>query len=58
MDGTVAELGILIKPGYEGQIHINTAMAEAGYVYHYQKYSGNCENAENLAWAEKIARWR
>ena len=53
---TVAELWIPIKPDYERQIHLNTAMVEAGYAYHYQQYSGNCESAENLEWAEKIAR--
>ena len=53
---TVAELWIPIKPDYERQIHLNTAMVEAGYAYHYQKYSGNCESAENLGIAEKIAR--
>ncbi|MEM6614504.1 MAG: thermonuclease family protein [Cyanobacteria bacterium P01_C01_bin.72] len=53
---TVAELWIPIKPDYEGQIHLNTAMVEAGYAYHYQQYSGNCESADNLGWAEKIAR--
>ncbi|MGL5941133.1 MAG: thermonuclease family protein [Waterburya sp.] len=31
-------------------------MVEAGYAYHYEKYSGNCESAENLGWAEKIAK--
>lgn len=51
-----AELWIPIKPDYERQIHLNTAMVEAGYAYHYQHYSGNCESAENLSWAEKIAR--
>ncbi len=53
---TVAELWILIKPDFERQIHLNTAMVEAGMAYHYQQYSGNCESAENLGWAEKIAR--
>lgn len=53
---TVAELWIPIKPDYEQQIHLNTAMVEAGMAYHYQQYSGNCESAENLGWAEKIAR--
>lgn len=53
---TVAELWIPIKPDYEQQIHLNTAMVEAGYAYHYQQYSGNCESAENLGWAEKLAR--
>ena len=53
---TVAELWIPIKPDYERQIHLNTAMVEAGYAYHYRQYSGNCESAENLEWAEKIAR--
>ena len=53
---TVAELWIPIKPDYEQQIHLNTAMVEAGYAYHYRQYSGNCESAENLGWAEKIAR--
>ncbi len=53
---TVAELWIPIKPDFEGEIHLNTAMVEAGYAYHYQQYSGSCESAENLGWAEKIAR--
>ena len=53
---TVAELWIPIKPDYEAEIHLNTAMVEAGMAYHYQQYSGNCESAENLVWAEKIAR--
>ena len=53
---TVAELWIPIKPDFEQQIHLNTAMVEAGYAYHYQQYSGNCESAENLGWAEKIAK--
>jgi endonuclease YncB( thermonuclease family) len=53
---TVAELWIPVKPNYEGEIHLNTAMVEAGMAYHYQQYSGNCESAENLGWAEKIAR--
>lgn len=52
----VAEAWIPIKPDYEGQIHLNTAMVEAGMAWHYEKYSGNCESAENLTWAEKIAR--
>jgi endonuclease YncB( thermonuclease family) len=53
---TVAELWIPIKPDYEGEIHLNTAMVEAGMAYHYKQYSGNCESAENLGWAEKIAK--
>ena len=53
---TVAELWIPIKPDYEAEIHLNTAMVEAGMAYHYEKYSGNCESAENLVWAENIAR--
>ncbi|AFZ38362.1 nuclease (SNase domain-containing protein) (plasmid) [Stanieria cyanosphaera PCC 7437] len=53
---TVAELWIPIKPDYEREIHLNTAMVEAGMAWHYEKYSGNCESAENLVWAEKIAR--
>ena len=53
---TVAELWIPIEPDYEGQIHLNTAMVEAGMAYHYERYSGNCESAENLGWAEEIAR--
>ncbi|MEL6788885.1 MAG: thermonuclease family protein [Cyanobacteria bacterium J06607_15] len=31
---TVAELWIPIKPDYEGQIHLNTAMVEAGIRRH------------------------
>jgi endonuclease YncB( thermonuclease family) len=53
---TVAELWIPVKPYYEGEIHLNTAMVEAGMAWHYQQYSSNCESAENLGWAEKIAR--
>ena len=53
---TVAELWIPIKPDYEAQIHLNTAMVEAGMAWHYEKYSDSCESAENLGWAEKIAR--
>ena len=53
---TVAELWIPIKPDYEAQIHLNTAMVEAGMAWHYEKYSDSCESAENLVWAEKIAR--
>ena len=53
---TVAELWIPIKPDYEAEIHLNTAMVEAGMAYHYERYSGNCESAENLGWAENIAK--
>ena len=53
---TVAELWIPIKPDYEAEIHLNTAMVEAGMAYHYERYSGNCESAENLVWAENIAK--
>ena len=45
---TVAELWIPIKLDYEGEIHFNTAMVEAGMAYHYKQYSGNYESAENL----------
>ena len=27
-----------------------------GMAYHYQRYSGNCESAKNLVWAEEIAK--
>ena len=53
---TVAELWIPIEPDFEGQIHLNTAMVEAGMAWHYERYSGNCESAENLVWAEEIAK--
>jgi endonuclease YncB( thermonuclease family) len=53
---TVAELWIPIEPDFEGQIHLNTAMVEAGMAWHYEKYSGNCESAKNLVWAEEIAK--
>jgi len=53
---TVAELWIPIKPDFEQQIHLNTAMVEAGMAWHYKRYSGNCESAENLVWAENNAR--
>ena len=38
------------------KIHLNTASVEAGYAWHYSKYSGKCKSAENLGWAEQIAR--
>ena len=53
---TVAELWIPIEPDYEAEIHLNTAMLEAGMAYHYERYSGNCEKPENLVWAEEIAK--
>ena len=53
---TVAELWIPIKPDYEAEIHLNTAMVEAGMAHHYQKYSDSCVSAENLGWAEEIAK--
>ena len=53
---TVAELWIPIEPDYEAEIHLNTAMVEAGMAWHYQRYSGNCESAKNLVWAEEIAK--
>ena len=53
---TVAELWIPIKPDFEQEIHLNTAMVEAGYAHHYQKYSDSCVSAENLGWAEEIAK--
>lgn len=53
---TVAELWIPIKPDFEQEIHLNTAMVEAGMAYHYERYSGNCVSPENLDWAEEIAR--
>ena len=31
-------------------------MVEAGMAWHYEKYSSNCESAENLGWAENIAK--
>ncbi len=31
-------------------------MVEAGMAWHYERYSRNCESAENLGWAKKIAR--
>ena len=52
----LVEAWIPIEPNYEGQIHLNTAMLEAGYAHHYQKYSGSCVSAENLGWAEEIAK--
>ena len=53
---TVAELWIPIKPDFEQEIHLNTAMVEAGYAYHYEQYWGNCESPQNLVWAKEIAR--
>jgi endonuclease YncB( thermonuclease family) len=33
---TVAELWVTVKPDYVGDIHLNTAMVEAGYAYHFK----------------------
>ena len=52
----LVEAWIPIEPDYEGQIHLNTAMLEAGWAYHYEEFSSNCESAENLVWAEKIGQ--
>ena len=32
------------------------AGVEPVYSYNYKQYSGSCESAENLGWAEKIAK--
>ena len=53
---TVAELWIPIKPYFEQQIHLNTAMVEAGMAWHYKRYSDSCESTDNLGWAENNAR--
>ncbi|GAB4541963.1 MAG: hypothetical protein Tsb0014_34260 [Pleurocapsa sp.] len=51
---TIVEAWITIEPDYEEQIHLNTAMLEAGLAYHYKKYSSNCKSVENLVRAAKI----
>ena len=53
---TVAELFVPLKANPEQEIHLNSAMIEAGYAWHYERYSGNCPNQYGLAIAENIAK--
>lgn len=52
---TVGDLWILDTDSME-LVHLNTAMIEAGYAWHYNKYSGNCQNKGDLKLAEKTAK--
>ena len=52
----MAELFIPLKSNPEQEIHLNSAMIEAGYAWHYEKYSDNCPNKDGLEIAENIAR--
>ena len=53
---TVAELFVPLKSNPEQEIHLNSAMIEAGYAWHYEQYSDNCPNKYGLEIAENIAR--
>lgn len=53
---TVAELFVPLKSNPEREIHLNSAMIEAGLAWHYEQYSGNCPNQYGLEIAENIAK--
>lgn len=53
---TVAELFVPLKSNPEQEIHLNSAMIEAGYAWHYEQYSDNCPNRQGLEIAENIAK--
>ena len=53
---TVAELFVPLKANPEQEIHLNSAMIEAGMAWHYERYSDNCPNKYGLEIAEDIAR--
>lgn len=53
---TVAELFVPLKANPEQEIHLNSAMIEAGLAWHYERYSSNCPNRYGLEIAENIAR--
>lgn len=53
---TVADLFVPLESNPEQEIHLNSAMVEAGYAWHYERYSDNCINRDGLAIAENIAR--
>ena len=53
---TIAELFVPALSNPEQEIHLNSAMVEAGYAWHYEQYSDNCPNKYGLEIAENIAR--
>ncbi|VEP14746.1 Nuclease (SNase domain-containing protein) [Hyella patelloides LEGE 07179] len=53
---TIAELFVPLKSNSEQEIHLNSAMIEAGMAWHYERYSDNCLDKEGLAIAENLAR--
>jgi endonuclease YncB( thermonuclease family) len=53
---TVAELFVPALSNPEQEIHLNSAMIEAGLAWHYERYSDNCIDRDGLAIAEEIAR--
>ena len=56
----VAEVFIRPRPGQgyspEQELYLNGEMVQAGLAYHYERYSGNCENRGAIAAAEEIAQ--
>ena len=53
---TVAELFVPLKSNPEQEIHLNSAMVEAGMAWHYEKYSDNCIDRDGLAIAQQLAK--
>ena len=53
---TVADLFVPALSNPEQEIHLNSAMIEAGMAWHYEKYSDDCLDRNGLAIAENLAR--
>ena len=53
---TIADLFVPLESNPEQEIHLNSAMIEAGMAWHYEKYSDDCLDRKGLAIAEDIAR--
>ena len=53
---TVADLFVPTLSNPEQEIHLNSAMIEAGMAWHYEKYSDDCLDREGLAIAQQLAK--
>lgn len=53
---TVADLFVPLESNPEQEIHLNSAMVEAGYAWHYERYSDNCIDRDGLAIAKNLAK--
>ena len=53
---TIADLFVPLKSNPEQEIHLNSAMIEAGMAWHYEKYSDDCLDRDGLAIAQQLAK--